>query len=297
MQEAALRVPGVLDAQPQDARGQRRDDDGARPALGEPRSGHGRHGAGGDDPVEGRPVGAAPRAVAGDDGRVVAGLVEAGAGRVGDVRVDVHGRDARVAQAVGEQGRVVPGPRADLQRGVAVPYVEGVQHVRHEGRLAGGGDQFAAAQQGAQRPVLVGAVQPAPPRLRCGVVAPQPFVPAVGADVVVGDEQVPGHVREGRPPGRVGQRALGVEPGHEPPPRPAGGLGERVVLRRIPGRVLPLPRDTFTHMSTITPSVSPRRTRRTGKPAEDRWKTGGSPGNTRAGRDGAEAGHRRKAGS
>jgi hypothetical protein len=146
--------------------------------------------------------------------------------RFGDLRVQIDGRHQAVAEPVGQQRGVISGARADLEYGVAVPYVELFEHPRHQGGLAAGGEQLAVADPGGQRPVRVRPSQPPHPPYRIRVLAPQALVPARPALEVVGHEEMPRDLLERRPPGRVGQPATRDDLPHQRPPCFGGGVGE-----------------------------------------------------------------------
>jgi hypothetical protein len=169
-------------------------------------------------------------AVSGDDSRVVPGGGQMPPGGLGDLRVQVDGGDQFVAEAVGEQGRVVAGARADLQDRVAVPYLQLRQHLRHQGRLAAGRDQLAVAYAGGQRGVGVRAAQPALASARVGVLAPQSLVAVLGTDEVVRHEEVTRDALEGLPPARVtGPGPARLDLAHQRRPRRGGEVVQAVV--------------------------------------------------------------------
>lgn len=236
---------GVLDPQPHQPRGQRRQDARARRALGEPGAGDRVQRAGRDDPVVRRPLRHPSRPVPGDDGRVVPGGVQMPACRLRDVGVQIDGRDQVVPQPVREQGGVVTGAGADLQHPVPVLHLQLGQHLRHQRRLAAGGDQHPVAHPRGERCVRVRAPHPAVTPPGVALLAPQPLEAARDADVVVRHEEVPGNALERLPPIRVGvPRPARLDLAHQ---RRAGLGGEafQVVIHSV-----------RAHTSTVRPDAS-----------------------------------------
>lgn len=173
-QEAALGPVGPVHGEADEAGREGREDQPAGPGLLQPGARHGVQRAGGEDAVV-RGVGAAAAgAVAGDDVRVESGRVEVAAGGVGDVRVEVDGGDVGGAEPVGEEGGVPAGARADLQDLVALADPQVGEHLRHQRRLAAGGEEFAVAQPCGERGVGVDPFEPGQAPHRVGVLAPHP---------------------------------------------------------------------------------------------------------------------------
>lgn len=95
------------------------------------------HGGCADDPVIGCLVRPACGTVPAHHGRLAAGDGQIGARLVGQCGIDLDGRHLFVAEAVREQGRVVPGPGADLQYLVILVRIQRFEHGQQHAGLRG----------------------------------------------------------------------------------------------------------------------------------------------------------------